>query len=108
MSLGHSIRNTASIAPCVSIAVTAIDHTIFNPPLQAQKLEIDRLRIDGLKIDRLNFLNYQSRQFVNQSPITSINQSSIDQSSIPQFSISTSLVVRSSLAAVLPVPATLV
>jgi hypothetical protein len=36
MSLGHSIRKTASIAPCVSIALTAIDHTIFNTALQVE------------------------------------------------------------------------
>jgi len=36
MSLGDSILQTASIARCVSVAVTANDHTIFNPSLQAE------------------------------------------------------------------------
>jgi hypothetical protein len=37
MSLDHSIRKTASIARCVSVAVTANDHTIFNPAMQARR-----------------------------------------------------------------------
>ncbi len=36
MSLGDSILQTASIARCVSVAVTACDHTIFNPSVQAE------------------------------------------------------------------------
>ena len=34
MSLADSILQTASIARCVSVAVTATDHTIFNPSAQ--------------------------------------------------------------------------
>jgi hypothetical protein len=34
MSLGDSILQTASIARCVSEAVTAPDQTIFDPPAQ--------------------------------------------------------------------------
>ena len=34
MSLGDSILQTASIVRCVSVAVTATDHTIFSPPVQ--------------------------------------------------------------------------
>ena len=32
MSRADSIRQTASIARCVSVAVTATDHIIFQPP----------------------------------------------------------------------------
>ncbi|MFZ0738869.1 MAG: hypothetical protein WA755_18490 [Candidatus Acidiferrales bacterium] len=34
MSLGDSIRQTASIARCVSVAVTATNHIIFDSPVQ--------------------------------------------------------------------------
>jgi len=34
MSLADSILQTASIARCGSVAFTATDHTIFNPPAQ--------------------------------------------------------------------------
>src|SRR5207245_3376890 len=34
--LADSILQTASIARCVSVAVTATDHTTFNPPAQAE------------------------------------------------------------------------
>src|SRR6202163_2663051 len=34
MSLGDSILQTASMAECVSVAVTATDHIIFNPRAQ--------------------------------------------------------------------------
>src|SRR5229473_1356206 len=34
ISLGDSILQTASIVRCVSVAVTATDHIIFNPPAQ--------------------------------------------------------------------------
>jgi hypothetical protein len=36
MSLGDSILQTASIARCVSVAVTDIDQTIFNRPVQGK------------------------------------------------------------------------
>src|SRR5258707_7708741 len=36
MSLGDSILQTASIARCVSVAVTTTDHTIFTLSLQAE------------------------------------------------------------------------
>src|SRR4030088_2196746 len=38
MSLGDSILQTASIARCVSVAVTATDHTIFKAPVQPSRL----------------------------------------------------------------------
>ena len=38
MSLGDSIRQTASIARCVSVPVTAIDQTIFNRAAQGAGL----------------------------------------------------------------------
>ncbi len=37
MILADSIRQTASIARCVSVAVTATHHTIFNPLLQVER-----------------------------------------------------------------------
>jgi hypothetical protein len=36
MILADSIRQTASIARCVLVAVTATDHTIFTPQAQAE------------------------------------------------------------------------
>src|SRR5260370_26143975 len=38
MSVGDSILQTASIARCVSVAVTATDQTIFKAPAQPSRL----------------------------------------------------------------------
>src|SRR5712671_6722222 len=43
MSLGDSILQTASMARWVSVAVTATDHTIFDPPVQPQDLRCLRV-----------------------------------------------------------------
>src|SRR5437773_302775 len=48
ISLGDSILQTASIARCVSAAVTATDHTIFNPPPQDRSAS--RLPLRGLPL----------------------------------------------------------
>src|SRR2546425_9176139 len=45
MSRGDSILQTASIARWVSVAVTATDHTIINPPVQ--DLDVLRLLLRG-------------------------------------------------------------
>jgi len=37
MIRGDSIRQTASIARCISVALTANDHITFDPPAQASK-----------------------------------------------------------------------
>src|SRR6266481_488379 len=37
MSRGDSIRQTASIARCISVAVTATDNTTFRPPVQGNR-----------------------------------------------------------------------
>jgi len=44
MILGDSILQTASIARCVSVAITATDHIIFNPEAQAEQRQKPRLR----------------------------------------------------------------
>ena len=38
MILGDSIRQTASIARCISVALTANDHITFDPSAQASDL----------------------------------------------------------------------
>src|SRR6266487_1927960 len=49
MSLGDSILQTASMARCVSVAVTATDHIIFNPPVQeAQAPGLLRTEVGGV------------------------------------------------------------
>jgi hypothetical protein len=45
MSLGDSILQTASIARCVSVVVTATDHTIFSPSVQDPDIRL----ISGLE-----------------------------------------------------------
>ena len=49
MSLGDSILQTASIVRCISVAVTATDHTIFNGSAQAGTDAIRRAFIIGTR-----------------------------------------------------------
>src|SRR5688572_23887687 len=57
MSLGASILHTASIVRWASVAVTATDHTISNPPVQgrgARRLLLCQLLLElNVVVDRL-------------------------------------------------------